>query len=118
MDPNAIGSINDVATRLTPVGILLFMVVGFIVGWLITPGRFNDWKAHAEMWRKEAEENRKALIAITSDMKELTRAIEPLGPALKQLSEDHEETDRCISAISTRVEQWQNEWRATRRTTP
>lgn len=119
MDPSAITALNEAAKSLTVVGVLLVAVVAFMTGKLIAPARLEEWKQHATFWREEASKNRDALVAITTDMKELVRAIEPLGPTLKELARDHEETDRCISAITRRLEQWDLElaqqWRADRR---
>src|SRR5687768_16759541 len=79
-----------------------------ITGKLFTRDQAQEWKDNATFWRSEAIKHKDALLTITSDMKELTRAIEALTPALKKLADDHEEAETCFKDLSHKLELWQS----------
>lgn len=51
---------NNWVTSLGVVGILIFMVIGFIRNWIITPGRFQDSKDSETHWKTAYENERQA----------------------------------------------------------
>lgn len=118
MSPGDISTIIGIAPGLTVSGILLLLVWLLMAGHLNPRRNVDEWKERAEKWEKIAELHREALHAITGDMQELTRAIGTLGPALKQLSDDHKDSDKQFDKFVERFNNLERECRAGMRRHP
>lgn len=73
--------VTDLVTGggVTVVSLLVFMVIAFIRGWIITPGRFEDMRADRDAWKqayeKEHEANLKNASVGESSLSGITTAV-------------------------------------------
>lgn len=76
-------------------GVLAFLVLGFIRGWVVTPGRFGDMKATAEMWQKVAERRE---VENTANARTAEAALVAAQTAVSLLNELKEARNRTTRA--------------------
>jgi hypothetical protein len=58
------------------VGFAVFVVIGFIRAWIITPGRFQDVKEDRDAWRKAYEQERDARLESEKTSETILKQVE------------------------------------------